>query len=62
MNTTSPSPLLPLVTSREAATIARCSVRTIDRAIGRGDLRAGGTPGRRLIRFDELRRWLNVDG
>jgi excisionase family DNA binding protein len=44
---------------REAATAARVSVATVERAIRAGELEAGGTPGRVLIRRAWLDAWLS---
>ena len=46
------------LTKQEAADRARVSISTIERAIRRGDLRAGGTPGLVLIRPEWLDAWL----
>jgi excisionase family DNA binding protein len=46
------------LTKQEAATYARVSVSTIERAIRAGELRAGGTPGRVLIRREWIDEWL----
>lgn len=51
-----------MLTRREAATVARVSLATIDRAIKRGDLHAGHTDARgcvRIVRRDLL-RWLGL--
>jgi excisionase family DNA binding protein len=48
----------PYLTKAEAAGYARVSVRTIERAIKAGDLEAGGTPGRRLVRQEWVDEWL----
>lgn len=50
-----------LLTKAEAASIARRSLRSIDRAIAAGELPATGRPGqRRLIDLRDLQRWLGV--
>ena len=41
----------------EAADRARCSTRTIERALADGELRAGGTPDEIAIRAEEVDAW-----
>jgi hypothetical protein len=50
-----------LLTKAEAASVARRSVRSIDRAVAAGELPAAGRPGqRRLIDLRDLQRWLGA--
>lgn len=46
------------LTKREVAEIARVSVRTVERAIARGELRASKPDGRGRVIIH--RRWLNA--
>jgi excisionase family DNA binding protein len=48
------------LTKTEAAVYTRVSVATLDRAVRRGELHAGGTPGRRLFRRAWLDAWLSA--
>ena len=54
-----PSPWLTLA---EAAAYARVHPATIERATGRGELRVGGTIGKRLFRREWLDEWLAGGG
>jgi excisionase family DNA binding protein len=51
-----------LYTRQEAADYARVSVRTIDRAIAAGKLKAGGSAGTVRIRPEWLDDWLDRKG
>jgi CRP-like cAMP-binding protein len=49
------------ITKKEAAQLSGYSVRTIERAMAEGELRATGRRGKRkmiFLRFDEFMRWL----
>jgi excisionase family DNA binding protein len=48
------------LTKTEAAVYTRVSVDTLERAVRRGELQAGGTPGRRLFRRAWLDAWLGA--
>jgi excisionase family DNA binding protein len=50
------------LTRDEAADRARCSTRTIERALADGELRAGGTPDKTAIRADEVDAWRSGAG
>jgi excisionase family DNA binding protein len=50
------------LTKDEAADRARCTTRTIERALADGELRAVGTPDKIAIRADELDAWRSGAG
>lgn len=46
------------LTKQEAADVARVSLSTVERAIRRGELRAGGSPRRVLIKPEWIDEWI----
>lgn len=52
--------LSPWLTRKEAAVVARVSVRTVDRAIRRGELESRCVGRRRLTHRDWIAEWLEV--
>lgn len=54
----SPGSPTDLLTPAEAAEYVRVSVRTLQRAVGAGELVPSGTDGKRFYRRDDLDKWV----